>query len=353
MISHVRMLGPEGMGSYSVDWSAPTFVFEPSEKPSSTLVVPGFVDIHFHGAFGLDFMSMQSGDWPVLCRKLEAEGYEGFLPTTVTAPCSNVLSAIHGMPNHPMVLGFHLEGPFISRDYPGAQPQNAIADVHVEPSEWDEVFQHPKLRVITIAPEKPNALDLISRLAQRGVVVSMGHSNATYDEARFGFEFGAANTTHTFNAMRGFHHREAGLAGYALSNPDLNCELIYDRIHVCKEAAQVLIQAKPADRLIAVSDSTMATGMPPNLPITMWGVEAETGRNSVTLRGTSTLAGSGISLLQAFQHLAQDFGEELAIRACSLNPRRVLGITSKPKVYCEFSPDYELLAVHNRIELQS
>jgi len=335
------MLGPEGFGSYQVDWKGP--VFERVDAPSRGLLVPGFVDIHIHGAFGIDFMSASTADLRLLCDKLSAIGYETFLPTTVTASPQDVLKAVGQLPEHEMIGGFHLEGPFISPAYPGAQPPSAIVAPPMGASEWDAVLDHPKLKLITLAPELPGALDLTTRLMKRGVVVSMGHTNATYDEARAGFEFGASHTTHTFNAMRPLHHREAGTVGYALANDSVYTELIYDRLHVSPDAARILRKCKPEDRIVAVSDSTMATGMPPGQEIEMWGLRCITGKGEIRLVDGGNLAGSAITLLDAFRNMADDFGEEAAIRACCLNPRLSMGWTAKPRVYIEFDRKGEIV----------
>jgi N-acetylglucosamine-6-phosphate deacetylase len=200
-----------------------------------------------------------------------------------------------------------------------------------------------------MAPELPHALELASRLMERGVIVSMGHTNATYEEARRGFEFGAAHTTHTFNAMRGLHHREAGILGYALATDALRCELIYDRLHVSREAAGLLFKCKPEDRVIAVSDSTLATGLPPGQTVTMWGHECVIGKKQVRLASNGALAGSAITLLDAFRNLHEDFGAEKAIRACCLNPRAALGI-SQIKRWVQL--DRESLDIEEIVEAQ-
>lgn len=343
-MSHiVTALGPEGLANYEVEFEGREPKFERVHKPADRLLIPGFVDIHCHGAFGIDFMSASSEDMVDLCERLARCGYEAFLPTTVTASPGQVLAALERLPEHSLIAGFHLEGPFISPKYPGAQPPSAIADPPVGNSPWNEILDHPKLKVVTMAPELPNALDLILRLNQRGVRVSMGHTNATYEEARRGYEFGASHTTHTYNAMRPLHHREAGTVGYALANDDLACELIYDRLHVSKDAAALLLKCKPAEKVIAVSDSTMATGMGPGEQFSMWGLDVLTGRGTVTLADGNTLAGSAITLLDAFRNLAQDFGEEVAIRACCLNPRDALGWRSPPRVWIEMDRDYRIV----------
>jgi N-acetylglucosamine-6-phosphate deacetylase len=303
------------------------------------------VDIHIHGAYGIDLMSGSQEDLNTLCSKLAECGYEGFLPTTVTASPSDVAKALANLPENPMILGFHLEGPFISQDYPGAQPPHAIIDVPPEDGPWAEILNDPRLKVITMAPEKPGANELAAKLNARGVRVSMGHTNALFAEAKAGYESGFRHSTHTFNAMRGFHHREAGTAGFCLSEDGLYCELIYDRIHVSKESAQVLINSKPIDKVIGVSDSTLASGLPPGQKIKMWGLDCVTTGGETRLE-SGALAGSAITLLDAFRNIYQDFGAETAIRACSLNPRAALGMKDDPKVWLEFDLDLELQAIH-------
>ena len=334
--------GPDGFGNYEVEWTPSGPVLERVSKAAHGVLIPGFVDLHIHGAFGIDFMSASASDMAVLCDKLAVEGYEAFLPTTISSPAILVLKALKNLSDHPMVHGFHLEGPFISPKHPGAQPQDAIEEPPSPGSDWETILNHPRLRYITLAPEMPHALELTSRLMQRKVIVSMGHTDATFDQARTGFEFGASHATHMFNAMRPFHHREAGMVGYALLNDSLSTELIYDRKHVSLEAARLLFRSKPLDRVIAVSDSTMATGMPPNLKIEMWGLDCVTGDKEVRLED-GTLAGSAITLHDAFKNLAEDFGLEIAVHACCLNPRRALGLSERPRVYVEMDSDLNIV----------
>ena len=293
-------LGPEGFGAYEVDWIEDRPSFIRVSKAPQALLIPGFVDLHIHGGFGIDFMQAETRELEILCARLQERGYEGALFTTVTATEEAVAIALDRLPDNKFVLGFHLEGPFISQEYPGAQPPQFIARPPQSLSGWDEIFDHPKLRVITLAPELPGALELSTRLMSRGVIVSIGHTNATYDEARRGFEFGASHATHTFNAMRPFHHREAGTVGYVLQNDAMSCELIYDRHHVSKEAAGLLLKCKGPDQIIAVSDGTMAAGIPPGTRLKMWDLNCIVGRGDVRLED-GTLAGSAITLYDAFK----------------------------------------------------
>jgi len=338
-----QFFGVDGFGTYEIDLERQSF--QRVDGIAETTLVPGFVDIHTHGAFGIDFMSATQSEMLTLCSKLADLGYEAFLPTTVTASAADVIKAISNLPNSPMIAGFHLEGPFISPVYPGAQPKESIVDAPISPSEWDVVLDDPRLKVITMAPERPGALAMIQRLSKRGVRVSMGHTNATFAEAEAGFRAGAMHTTHTYNAMRSLHHREPGLVGYVMSNDEIYSELIYDRLHVKRGAAEVLLRTKSNNRVIAVSDSVMAAGLPAGQTIKMWNLDVVVGDHEVRLTD-GTLAGSGITLLDAFRNLADDFGQETAIKLCSINPRRAIGLNQPPSKYVEFDQNLNIVQIY-------
>ncbi len=340
-------IGPEGFGSYRVEWEAGIPQFERVIEAPDHILVPGFVDLHIHGGFGIDFMSATKDEMVTLCRGLAKEGSEHFLATTVTANLNSVLKALESLPEDPMIAGFHLEGPFISPGKPGAQPLSEILIPSECESEWEPIWSDPRLKIVTLAPEQPGALELISKLMQRGVHVNMGHSDATFEQARWGSEFGARGVTHMFNAMRPFHHREASIVGYALQDNGLYTELIYDRQHVCKESAQLLLKCKPKDRVIAVSDGTQAIGLPPGSNIDLWGVPGLVGRGDVRTLDGVTLAGSAITLKGAFENLADDFGLETAIQCCCINPRLAIRANEEPKVWVEMDKKYRIISIHN------
>jgi N-acetylglucosamine-6-phosphate deacetylase len=290
----------------------------------------GFVDLHVHGGFGADFMNSPTDELVRWFDRLGEIGYRALLPTTVTAPVEAVLAAVDRLPDHPLVQGFHLEGPFLSTRYPGAQPPSAFAAIPEGPSEWDAVFDHPRLRLVTLAPEIPGALALTERLTARGVVVSMGHTDATYEQARAGAEAGVRHATHTYNAMRGLHHREPGSLGFVLTDDRVRAELIYDRVHVARPAADVLLRCKPDDGVIAVSDGTLAVGVPAGTEMTMWGLDCVVAEHDVRLRSNGALAGSTITLADAYRNLAEDFGEATARWLCCDNPARAIGLPVLP-----------------------
>ncbi|MBA4293607.1 N-acetylglucosamine-6-phosphate deacetylase [bacterium] len=316
--------GPQGWDAYEVTLENGQPKFAPTNREPDSYCIPGFVDLHIHGAFGIDFMSATSDDLIQLAELLRAEGYAGFLPTTITYDASTIQTAINNLPNHSLIWGFHLEGPFISPEYPGAQPPEAIIPIPGEPSPWNEILNDPRLRLITLAPEQPNALPLIKKLKEQGVIVSAGHTNATYAEIQSAVQAGLTHATHTYNAMRPLHHREPGTLGAVLNLDQIHAELIYDRHHVSKPAAEILLKIKPADKVIAVSDCTLAKGKAPGDQFTMWGHLVTKGKSDVRLTSINSLAGSCASLLDCFRNLAQDFSPEIATRLCSINPLKEL-----------------------------
>lgn len=331
--------GPYGWGVYLVEPSPTGLVLTPSSDRAEAILSPGFVDVHIHGAFGIDFMSADRAAMLSLCDQLARQGYEAFLPTTVTASLSDVQSALANLPDHPMIAGFHLEGPFISPRHPGAQPPESI--VEFDPG-WDQVLEDVRMRLVTLAPEQPGGLELVRRLAARGVVASLGHTDATFTQAQEAAEAGADHATHTFNAMRPFHHREPGTVGWVLQDDRAYAELIYDRVHVHPDAAALLLKSKPKDKVLGVSDSTMASGLPSGSQVTMWGHECEVSEKTVRLKSNGALAGSAVTLLDVFQNLAADFGPETAVRCCAVNPRARLKMPLRPTRYVRFGLDFGL-----------
>ncbi|MBS1714098.1 MAG: amidohydrolase family protein [Armatimonadetes bacterium] len=332
MTPRFEALGPDGFGTYGFDRTGFRFS-DRLDGPADAYLIPGFVDVHIHGAFGTDIMSSSPDDVSRMVACLESIGYEALLPTTVTAPCGQVSRAVEALPDHRAVPGFHLEGPFISPLHPGAQPPADIVDPAQADQDWDAVLDDPRLKLITLAPERPGAEVLVRRLAAHGVTVSMGHTDATFEESVKGAGWGVRHATHTFNAMRPFHHREAGAVGFVLSDPDLTAELIYDGHHVSKEAAALLFKNKGVEKVVAVSDSTMAAGLSDGSALTMWGHDCRVSGGTVRLESNGALAGSASTLTDCFRNLWSDFGPETAIRAACLNPRLVAGLKGAPMVW--------------------
>jgi N-acetylglucosamine-6-phosphate deacetylase len=302
------------------------------------LITPGFVDVHVHGGGGHDAM----GDRAALdgmARHLLRHGITAFLPTAVAAPLETLV-AFAGrvrawLPDAPAdgaePLGFNLEGPFLAAARKGAHdPAHLRAPADVPAAALEPLVDG--LRVVTIAPELPGAVELIARLRELGVVASIGHSAATLDEAMDGYRAGGTSTTHLFNAMTGVDHRAPGLAVAALLDDAAYVELIADGIHVHPGLWPLILRLKPADRLLLVSDAISLTGMGDGRA-EVGGLAVEVVGGRVTLAGTSTLAGSVLTLDVAVRNLvASGLALPAAVAAASRNPLAMLGVTDRGRI---------------------
>lgn len=269
---------------------------------SLKLLVPGFIDLHVHGGGGSDIMEAGTAIKTVASTHAKF-GTTSFLATTMTAPFEELEKSFHSMKesylkkekNHSRILGVHLEGPFISSEKLGAQP-NYTREATLK--EINHLHNIVPIKVITLAPEAFNHLNLIPELKKMGITVQIGHTNGTYEEGVTALNQGAKSFTHLFNAMSSFHHRAPGMTGAALAHAHY-AELIPDLLHVHPGAIKAALRCIP--NLYFVTDSTAATGMPDG--------EYKLGSNVVhkCLGGVrladGTLAGSALTMDQAFRNL--------------------------------------------------
>ena len=231
-------------------------------------VSPGFIDVHTHGRKGCDTMDGDVEKLKVISKENLTTGCTSYLPTTMTMQKEDVNKAIDAVAalkgNEPgaKILGVHMEGPFVSEKYKGAQDAKNIIPSTVENFQALAHGHEDLIRKITLAPESAGALDLIAYLAKQGISVSVGHSNATYDEAIAAFDAGANSTTHTYNAMTPLDKRKPGIVGAVMDDPRPYAELILDGKHVYYPAARILLKMVGKERLILITDSLECTGMP-------------------------------------------------------------------------------------------
>jgi len=312
---------------------------EPDDaEADGPLVTPGFVDVHVHGGGGHDAMGgVRALDG--MARHLLRRGVTSFLPTAATTPLAGLVQFAEEvrawMPVAPgdgaEPLGFNLEGPFLAPSRRGAHDPALLrvpADIPFE----DLVPLLGGLRVMTIAPELPGALELIGWLRERGVVTSIGHSAATLEQARAGYAAGGTTTTHLFNAMTGVDHRAPGLAVAALGDDSAYVELIADGVHVHRSLWAIITRTKPSDRLLLVSDAISLAGMGDGRAH-VGGLEVEVVGQRVTLVGTTTLAGSVIALDTAVRNLVESgIALPAAVAAASRNPLAMLGVTDRGRI---------------------
>ena len=244
-------------------------------KAGGRIVVPGFVDVHIHGAGGHDVMEGTPEALEIIAATVAAHGTTSFVATTVTASEIETHDSVSGIAHFILntsqyparelaaeILGIHFEGPFISPARRGVHPAKWI----VPPSsDWlARILREARgtAQILTLAPELRGALELIAAAREAGLVVSLGHTDATYEQAEAAIEAGATHAAHVYNAMRPFSHRETGVIGAVLTSPKVSAELIADGVHVDEAAMRMLIDLKTPERVILVSDGMSATGMP-------------------------------------------------------------------------------------------
>lgn len=312
-----------------------------ADELGDVILAPGFVDIHMHGGAGVDVMRAAPDELPQLGRFLTKHGVTGYFPTTVAAPLDQTcmalerladviedaqnMSAGNGDGVQARPLGIHLEGPFLSHKRRGVHPPAFLVEPTLEIFErlWQAARGH--VRMLTIAPELPGALDVIAEASRRKVCVSIGHSDATLDAARAGVRAGARHATHTFNAMRPLDHRDPGILGEVLVDGHLSADIIADGIHLAPEVVRIFLRSKGIEQSVLITDATAAAGMPDGIyqlgPIQ---VEVKDGR--CTMDGK--LAGSVLTMDRAVRNVTKfaDWNLKDAVRAATLNPARAVGL---------------------------
>jgi len=341
-------------------------IAEIRERTSATAVdlkgnylAPGFVDLHIHGALGRDTMEATPEAFQAICDYHATGGTTSLLLTTVTAPISeivNVLKAVRALGGAiKQIAGVHVEGPFISKARAGAQRAEFIRDPDSHAVDAFLAFADV-IKIMTVAPELPDVLATIDRLCLHHILVSGGHSDASDVEARAAFEYGMRRVTHTFNAMssarrRGIY-REAGLLEFALSEPDITCELIADGHHVSPTLMKMLYRAKGPKGICLVTDATAGAGFPQGKEFFLSGRPCVVGDGVCLLADRSALAGSASRMIDLVRVVVNQVGLPLheAVAMAATNPARALGLTTKGKLkagadadFIVMSPELEIL----------
>ncbi|MBX2998447.1 MAG: N-acetylglucosamine-6-phosphate deacetylase [Caldilineaceae bacterium] len=275
---------------------------------SGCTVLPGFIDVHIHGSNGFDTMDATPDALHAMSRFLARHGVTGFYATTMTASHAATLAAVQNAATvieDPLpgarLLGVHLEGPYLSPEFPGAQKKAYVRDPNL--AEFDELIAAGPVRLITLAPERPGADILIERARARGIIVILGHTAATYEQATDAIRRGAGQATHTFNAMTGLHHRQPGMVGATLSNDAIYAQIIPDNIHVHPAAMAILARCKGPDRTLLITDAIRAAGLPEGA--TELGGQPVTVRDGACRLADGTLAGSIVTMDLALRNFLQ------------------------------------------------
>ena len=302
-------------------------------------IVPGFIDIHTHGAYNFDTNDGEPEGLREWMRRIPEEGVTSILTTTVTQmpdvlekAVANVAAVAREGYEGAQMLGIHFEGPYLDMEYKGAQPPEAIARATVEQFKRYQEAAEGMIKYITLAPEHDEDFALTRYCSQNGVVVSMGHSSATYEQALLGIANGATSMTHVYNGMTLYHHRKPGLVGTALRVRDIYGEVICDGCHSHLAALNNFFTAKGRDYSIMISDSLRAKHCPPGGAYQLGGHDIEIGEDGLArLKGTETIAGSTLFLNRGLKILVEEamVPFDAALNSCTINPARCLGVDDR------------------------
>lgn len=304
------------------------------------IVMPGFIDTHFHGSGGDDVMANGAEGIRRISRALMQFGTTGFLATTIAARHSELMkatedtlaaeSADRNSPEGAEILGLHIEGPYINLKFKGAQPVEGIRDPNFDECRELLAAAEGRIKIMTMAPELPGAMELIRFLKANGVAVSLGHSEADYDTALAAIDAGATRATHLYNAMSGVHHRKPGLASAVLNEPGIQAELICDGVHVHPRMAQLAWRAKGRDGITLITDATAAQGVGDG-EYTLGDFQIQVRGPLCTLMDGVTIAGSVLTMNAAVGNAMEFTGMSLidAAYTSSLAPAKACGMAAR------------------------
>ena len=312
-------------------------ITEPFPYTDGQIVLPGFIDQHVHGANSSDGMDAELNAINTISKALAAEGTTSFLVTTMTQSEENIINALSAVKEFidkydnsgAEALGVHLEGPFISDKHIGAQPPEYVAKPSVEVFEKYDKASGNNIKLVSLAPEVDGALELIKNLASKNIVPSVGHSDASYNDIEKAIAYGLKNVTHTFNAQKGIHHREVGVAGSALLFDELYAEAICDLVHLSIPAIKLILKNKPKDKVVLITDAIRAKGLSDG--------ESELGGQKVYVKNgearliNGALAGSTLKMNVSIKNLVEKCGANLedVINYATINPATNLNVADK------------------------
>ena len=316
-------------------------------------LAPGFIDLHVHGALGRDTMEASREAFRTICNFHASGGTTSLLLTTATAPLDKIVevlrvvgdsrSAIRG------IAGVHMEGPFISKAKAGAQRAEFIQDP--SPAVVGQLVEYADvIKRVTIAPELPGALEAIEAFHVHGIGVSAGHSEAWDEHVQSAFNRGMRSVTHTFNCMssarrRGVY-RVAGLLEFALSKPEISCELIADGNHVSPTLMKMLYRAKGRDGICLVTDATAGAGLPDRSQFSLFGKDCLVENGVCLLADRSALAGSAARMIDLIQTMVREVNVPLheALAMATANPARAIGLENKARLGVGADADFVVLS---------
>ena len=316
-------------------------------------LAPGFIDLHVHGALGRDSMEASAEAVRSICDFHASGGTTSLLLTTATAPLNEILKVLQAVRDFRSaitpIVGVHVEGPFISKAKTGAQRAEFIQDP--SPAVVRQLLEYADvLKRVTIAPELPGALEAIEVFHAHGISVSGGHSDVWDEDARAAFDRGMRSVTHTFNCMssarrRGVY-RVAGLLEFALSEPDISCELIADGHHVSPTLMKMLYRAKGPQGICLVTDATAGAGLPNGSRFALFGKDCIVENGVCVLADHSALAGSAARMIDLVRMMVREVNVPLneAIAMATENPARAIGLETKGRLIVGADADLAVIS---------
>ncbi|MDM5282176.1 N-acetylglucosamine-6-phosphate deacetylase [Peribacillus frigoritolerans] len=348
----IAEVGP--VSQYKQDDDAKVITLSPDYQ-----VIPGAIDIHIHGASNSDAMDATHDALSTMAKTLPKEGTTSFLATTMTQSTQAIESAllnagkyiVNQTQEHAEIVGIHLEGPFISPARKGAQPEDYIVDPDVTLfKRWQEMAEN-QIKLVTLAPEQPNGLDLAAHLKGTGVVASIGHSDATYDQIDEAIQAGTTHVTHLYNGMRGLHHREPGVLGAAYLRDELYVELIADGIHCRPEMIKLAYNQITSERMILITDSLRAKWLEKGT-YDLGGQPVNVDETKATL-SDGTLAGSILKMNDAIKNTMKytDCSMTDIIKMTAENPAKQLRIFDR-KGSIQVGKDADLVILNDRLDVE-
>jgi len=308
------------------------------------IIIPGFIDSHSHGGYGYDSMDATPEEIDQMVTAMKKEGITSYFCTTMTQSVDKIEKSLQNIAKaaerNPTIQGIHLEGPFISPVYKGAQDPQYIKNPDAElMARWQKLSGN-RIKLVTYAPEQPGAAAFEKYCEENGIVLSAGHTNATYAEL---LQSKATHITHLYNAQRGLHHREPGVTGYGLLTKKVTCEVIVDGLHIHPDMIRLAYLAKGAEGIVVITDAMRAKGMPEG--------KSELGGQDVFVKDKAarladgTLAGSILEYQTAFANILAFTGCTLeeAVRMTSGNQAHEFGLTHKGELAVGKDADFNVL----------
>lgn len=304
------------------------------------MIIPGFIDVHSHGGYGVDNMDADPEKINDMINKMLAEGITSYFPTTITQSDEQIEACLKAIKEvaetNTLIQGIHIEGPFISKEFKGAQPEAFIRPAQLDTlKKWQEA-SGDRIRLITYAPETGDVSEFEEYCNENNIILSAGHSGATYDELK---ESKATHITHLFNGQKGLHHREIGVSGYGLLEDDVMVEMIVDGYHISGPMVKLAFKAKGAEGIQLITDSMRAKGLPDG--------ESELGGQKVTVKdkqarlADGTLAGSVLTFIDAFKNMIEftDCSILDAVKMSSTNQAKEFNLEKKGQLKPSFDAD--------------